>query len=96
MKSLTDFEIGGMKFLETKIGETVANAEDWLSGKVRELEANPPPAATPAAPPKIPLLQASVKSWLREKERAQSSAAPPKMPLPPPVRPRLRFQKGPK
>ena len=38
MKSLTDFEIGGIKFPEAKIGETVTNAEDWLSGKVRELE----------------------------------------------------------
>jgi carbonic anhydrase len=95
MKSLADFEIGGLKFPETKIGETVAQAEDWLSGKVREPESNSPPAAAPATPPKIPLLHASVKSWLREKERTQP-AAPPKLPLPPPVRPRLRFQKGPK
>jgi carbonic anhydrase len=98
MKSLADFEIGGIKFPEMKIGETVAQAEDWLSGKVREAETNPPPAApdaTPATPPKIPLLRPTAAAWLRDNERAQS-AAPPKMPLPPPLRPRLRFQKGPK
>ncbi|MGD0262176.1 MAG: carbonic anhydrase [Verrucomicrobiota bacterium] len=98
MKSLTDFEIGGLKFPEAKIGETVAKAEDWLSGKVHELGSKPPlvaPAANPAVPPEIPLLHASVKSWLREKEHAKP-AAPPKLPLPPPVRPRLSFKKGPK
>jgi carbonic anhydrase len=98
MKSLTDFEIGGLKFPEAKIGETVANAEDWLSGKAREFESKPPPvapAADPAVPPEIPLAPATVRSWLRDKERAKS-AAPPKLPSPPPIRPRLRFQKGPK
>jgi hypothetical protein len=91
MKSLTDFEIGGIKFPETKIGETVTQAEDWLSGKVRELESKP----SPATPPEIPVLQASVKSWLRAKEHAKP-AVPPKIPLPPPMRPKLRFNKGPK
>ena len=60
LKSLADFEIGGIKFPETKIGETVAKAEDWLSGKVHQLESKPPPApaapvAKPAVPPRIPL-----------------------------------------
>jgi carbonic anhydrase len=94
MKSLTDFEIGGIKFPETKIGDTITQAEDWLSGKVHELQTGPPPA-TPAAPREIPLLQASAKSWLREKEHAKP-AVPPKIPLPPPMRPKLRFTKGPK
>ena len=98
MKSLTDFEIGGIKFPETKIGETVTKAEDWLSGKVGELDGKPSPAtpaATPATPPKIPLVQATAASWRREQERAKS-AVPPKMPLPQPVRPKLLFRKGPK
>jgi carbonic anhydrase len=94
-KSLTDFEIGGIQFPETKIGETVAKAEDWLSGKVHELEAKTPPAAEPAAPPNPPVLRASFESWRREKDRAKP-AAPPKIPMPPPLRPKLRFQKGPK
>ena len=60
MKSLTDFEIGGIKFPETKIGETITKAEDWLSGKVHQLEIKPPPApgtptAKPPVPPRIPL-----------------------------------------
>jgi carbonic anhydrase len=91
MKSLADFEIGGIKFPETKIGETVTQAEDWLSGKVHQLRSESPPAT----PPQPPVLQASAKAWLREKEHAKS-AVPPKIPLPPPVRPRLRFNKGPK
>ena len=94
MKSLTDFEIGGIKFPETKIGETVTQAEDWLSGKVHQLQTSPPPA-TPAAPPEIPVLQASARAWLRDKEHAKP-AVPPKIPLPQPVRPKLRFNKGPK
>ena len=94
MKSLTDFEIGGIKFPETKIGETVTQAEDWLSGKVHQLQTEPP-AATPAAPPEIPVLQASARAWLRDKEHAKA-AVPPKIPGPQVVRPKLRFNKGPK
>jgi carbonic anhydrase len=55
LKSLTDFEIGGIKFPETKIGEAVTKAEDWLAEKLREVEKQPPPAPKPATPPKIPL-----------------------------------------
>ena len=94
MKSLTDFEIGGIKFPETKIGETVTQAEDWLSGKVHQLQTEPA-AATPAAPPEIPALQASARAWLRDKEHAKPTV-PPRIPLPQPVRPKLRFNKGPK
>jgi carbonic anhydrase len=96
LKSLTDFEIGGIKFPETKIGDTVTKAEDWLSGKVRELEGNPSPAAPgaqPATPPKIPVLRATVASWQREKQR-EKPGAPPRLPLPQPLRPKLRFNKG--
>jgi carbonic anhydrase len=61
LKSLTDFQIGGIKFPETKIGEIVSNAEDWVSAKLHELEAKAPapapvPEATPVVtPPKIPV-----------------------------------------
>ena len=59
MKSLTDFQMGEMKFPETKIGETVVKAEDWLAKKVEQLQIKPAPpfAASPApppGPPKIP------------------------------------------
>lgn len=60
MKSLPDFQIREMKFPETKIGETVTKAEDWLKKTVEHVETKPPPAAPaaappPAQPPKIPL-----------------------------------------
>ena len=58
LKSMTNFNIGEMKFPETKIGEPVAKAEEWLSQKVEQLEANPAQPASPAEPvqqPKIPL-----------------------------------------
>src|SRR6266478_4904886 len=57
-KSLTDFNIGEMKFPETKIGETVTKTEDWLSKTLHEMEIKQPPEApepAPAVPPKIPL-----------------------------------------
>jgi carbonic anhydrase len=57
--SFTAFNIGEMKFPETKIGETVTKAEDWLSQKTEKLEAElklaPSAAAAPKMPPKIPI-----------------------------------------
>jgi carbonic anhydrase len=62
LKSLSDFNIGEMKFPETKIGETVTNAENWLSQKVQKLELKAEESATetkserpPPVPPKIPM-----------------------------------------
>jgi carbonic anhydrase len=60
MKSLTDFKIGEMKFPETKIGETVTKAGDWLEKKVEQMQIKPAPPvppspAPPAQPPKIPM-----------------------------------------
>jgi carbonic anhydrase len=63
LKSLVDFEIGEMRFPETKIGETVTKAVDWLSQKAPQLGGKPAPATVPqapratppATPPKIPL-----------------------------------------
>ncbi|HLX72941.1 MAG TPA: carbonic anhydrase [Verrucomicrobiae bacterium] len=59
-KSLTDFNIGEMKFPETKIGETVTKAEDWLKKSAEKMEIKPAPAAPPPAevsaePPPIPV-----------------------------------------
>jgi carbonic anhydrase len=59
MKSLTDFQMGEMKFPETKIGETIIKAEDWLAKNVEKMEIKPAPATAPppapAEPPKIPM-----------------------------------------
>jgi carbonic anhydrase len=59
LKTLTDFNIGEMKFPETKIGESVTKAEDWLAEKVHKLETKPPAPQAPSpqkpiVPPKIP------------------------------------------
>jgi len=98
LKGLANFEIGGIKFPETKIGEAVTQAGDWLSEKVRQLESKPPPtppvpSAEPTASPTSRVLRATYESWRREKEKAKT-AVPPKIPSPPPVRPRFRLHKG--
>jgi carbonic anhydrase len=58
LKSLPEFKIDELKFPETKIGEAVVQAEDWLAKKARELEPRKtptPPPSVAAAPPKLPL-----------------------------------------
>lgn len=73
MKSLTDFQIGEMKFPETKIGETATKAEDWLKKTAEKLEIkSAPPAPAIPTPPPVP-----------------EPPQPPKIPLPPPIRPRI-------
>ena len=60
MKSLANFQIGEMKFPETKIGEIAAKAEEWLKKEVGQIGAKatppiPPATPPPGQPPKIPL-----------------------------------------
>jgi carbonic anhydrase len=58
LKAIGDFAMGEMRFAEGKIGETVSQAGDWLSGKVQPPATPPPPsapAARPVSPPRIPL-----------------------------------------
>jgi carbonic anhydrase len=91
-KKVGDFEMGEMKFPEAKIGEAVSRAEDWLAGKLKDLE--PKPAAPGStAPPGKPLLRASYEAWRREKEK-EKPEVPPKIAVPPPLRPRMRLYKG--
>lgn len=57
LKGLADFNLGEMPFPETKIGEVVTKAGDWLSEQVKKLEIKPElKAKHPAVPvpPKIP------------------------------------------
>jgi len=59
MKSLTNFQIGEMKFPETKIGEAVTKGEDWLANKIEKMElkiasTTPPVAKAPPSPPEPP------------------------------------------
>ena len=80
--SFAAFNIGEMKFPETKIGEVVTKAEDWLSQKIGQLEVKPSQPAAPAAPaPQVPHLPAA-------------PVIPPKIPLPPPVRPKIIPTRG--
>ena len=102
LKTLTDFNIGEMKFPETQIGETVTKATDWLSQKVGSLQMQPmeaPPTAF-ALPSKAINIAARVidlaeKHWPKPAEGGQRpSLLPPKIPIPPPIRVQSRFPKG--
>src|SRR6266550_416837 len=94
LKSLTDFNIGEMKFPETKIGETVVKAEDWLSQKIGALQTKPgEPSPLEATPSPVTNIAAQVvhyaeKHWPKP---SASSKPPPKIPLPPPIRVRANF-----
>ncbi|MGN6555227.1 MAG: beta-class carbonic anhydrase [Verrucomicrobiota bacterium] len=100
LKGLGDFQIGEMKFPETKIGETVAKAEDWLSQKIGNLEMKP------ATPPKSPIPESAVniaekivgfaeKHWPKpEDATGVPPQIPPKLPQPPRIRPRMQMRKG--
>jgi carbonic anhydrase len=96
LKSLADFKIGEMKFPETKIGDTVTKAGDWLSEKIGKLEMKPP---EPDQPPSLVGSAASVAQYLVETAEKKwpkpgAGAQPPKIPPPPPpplrARPHVR------
>ena len=107
LKSLTDFQIGEMKFPETKIGETVTKAEDWLAQKIGQMEMKPPqtPPAGVAPPPTPPSTAASIagqvvefaeQHWPRPGQTPPPPPLPPqggpkRIPIPPPIRPRPNF-----
>jgi carbonic anhydrase len=99
LKSLADFKIGEMKFPETKIGETVLQAGDWLAKKVEGLEIKPAePGATPskvqtAVNMAERIVEVAAKHWPKP-ESGAAPATPPKLPLPPPIRPRMRMKRG--
>ncbi|HEY9171358.1 MAG TPA: carbonic anhydrase, partial [Verrucomicrobiae bacterium] len=93
LKSLSDFKIGEMKFPETKIGETVTKAEDWLSQKIGGLEIKTgiavPPAGSesaPAAPPPPPTTAQKVAEKIVEfaEKRWKTVSAETQRPPPPP------------
>lgn len=106
LKSLTDFNIGEMKFPETKIGETVVKAEDWLSQKIGQLEVKPTQSGTSSpmtgSPPSAiniakHIVDLAEKHWPKAGEAAPRPAQPPpKIPLPPPIRVKAKFPLRPK
>ena len=101
LKTLADFNIGEMKFPETKIGETVTKATDWFAHRVEELKVQPesaPPTET-APPPKVKnvagqVIEVAQKFWPRPEQRAKGAAVPPRIPSPPPIRVRTHPKDG--
>src|ERR1051325_5526339 len=98
LKELSDFKIGEMKFPETKIGETVTKAEDWLSQKIGSLqmkaaEAPPTETAQPtAASIAEGIVEMAEKHWQKPGGTPQRPPhPPPKIPAPPPIRVRPVF-----
>jgi carbonic anhydrase len=73
MKALEDFKLGEMKFPETRIGEAVAKAADWVSTELKQFETKsqeavppePPPVVRPRRIPLPPQIRPSpnVKKW---------------------------------
>ena len=93
LKPLMDFNIGEMKFPETKIGETVTKATDWLTQKVDSLQMQPmeAPPTEYAPPPQTMNIAARVvelaeKHWPKPSETGKRPPPPPKIPIPPPIR----------
>ncbi|MGD0252742.1 MAG: carbonic anhydrase [Verrucomicrobiota bacterium] len=96
MQSLGNFNIGEMKFPETKIGEFATKAEDWLSKGTGKLEAGAAetmrdvgPVAESVQQIAGQVAQFAGKNWPRPPVSVQAPATPPKMPLPPPIRPKI-------
>ena len=85
--SFKNFEMGEMKFPESKIGDAAARME--LSG------IEPPPAAPRLQPlPAAPVFQpsepaAKTVAGYAERHWPKAAAVQPKMPAPPPIRPRM-------
>ena len=108
LKSLTDFNIGEMKFPETKIGETVTKAEDWLAQNIERLEVKPTQSenapTTPGSPPAAfniahQIVDLAQKHWPKpsaQSQRPTAPVSPPKIPLPPPIRVKPQFPPRPK
>lgn len=99
-KSLADFQIGEMKFPETKIGESVGKAADWLSQQIGKLEVSPAESAKAEA-----TLESAEKVAKQVTDFAKThwpqpgdAAKPPpprlRPPAPPPIRPRSQGKQG--
>lgn len=77
-KSMANFQIGEMKFPESKIGETATQAGDWLTQQARQLEAKLGEITTPVPPPPEPTAPPV---------QVAPPPGPRRIPVPPPLRP---------
>jgi len=75
LKSLNDFKIADFKFPETKIGDIVSTAENWLSKAGGEIGSQPAAPAAPATP--VPVAPPGPPPM------------PPRISVPPPLRGRI-------
>ena len=96
MQSLGNFNIGEMKFPETKIGEFATKAEDWLSKEAAKLEPGVAETMHKVAPVAESVQEVAGqvaafadKNWPRPPLSARAPARPPKISLPPPMRPKI-------
>ena len=100
LKSLADFQIGEMKFPETKIGEVVTKAGDWLSQKVGELEVQQeksPQKKSAATGVNVAkqVIQFAEAHWPKPGEEPPPSGGQRRrIPLPPPIPPRPISRRG--
>lgn len=106
VEELGKFTMGEMRFPETKIGEAVSTAQEWLGKAQQFIGATPlatPQPATGASEPPKPQAPPSgadrvsefvAKHWPRPAQEEPESSAPPKLPVPPPIRMRMDFRKG--
>lgn len=94
LRSLTDFQIGELKFPDTKIGEVATRVGDWLSQKVGELEVKPEPGdekkpAAKAVDIARQVVHFAETHWPKAGEEPPPISPPrQRIPLPPPIRPK--------
>ncbi len=96
MQALGNFNIGEMKFPETRIGEFATKAGDWLTKEAGQLEAGAAETMRSVAPVAESVQQIAgqvaqfaEKNWPSPPGQSQRPSAPPKIPLPPPMRPKI-------
>src|ERR1039457_948756 len=93
---LGHFNIGEMKFPESKIGELAAHAEDWLKQKAAQTEAKAAEEVARSAEEvtKVAAQAAAYaeKHWPRTPAPTPPSL-PPKIPVPPPIRPHVTVRR---
>lgn len=99
LRGLADFQIGEMKFPETKIGETVTHTADWLGEKLAQLEVPTPTGPAPAPPVQKAIELLDQAAQVVEQVRSARTRPPPppkRQPLPPRIAPKpdVRGQSG--
>jgi len=93
LKSLADFQIGEMKFPETKIGEAIGSAGDWLTAKIGDLEIKP--SEVGAGEKTEPTLRSAAEKMIRIAEQHWPKPGEAGEPVKPPKLPQARVVHSP-